>query len=149
MHISEVILEVFDCYCNICAMKFEAYDFPDFEYGRRLLRAPNGDVLAMVELTSDLVFNQISSEFAKIVNRECIDKIFSITCDPIGGVIPDLSKGIVCPQCGSSKILRNQYQPMKIIKKYIPVVSHYKWNLKSNEEKQIEIHKVIQKYCNK
>lgn len=142
-----ILLEVFNCYCHRCNLQFDACDFSDFEYGRRLLRTSNGDILALVDMISDSVYNQIISEFSQSMDRKCIDSIFSITCDPIEDKYVDLSQDIVCPRCSSSDISRYEYHPMRKIRTIVPLVTHNIWNSKSDEEKRIAINQVIEKHC--
>jgi DNA-directed RNA polymerase subunit RPC12/RpoP len=143
MQITEVVLDVFDAKCVQCGASFELYRFPDFEYGRRILRTKGGTQMALLNC-EDKVVEEVSSLIQevyrgrKLRDRErgiLFNKLFGLTCDPLNSEPIDATQRPVCPHCGSSSIQTFERVPRTPVRVKLPIITHEAWEKKSRCEK--------------
>ena len=149
-----VNLEVFRCRCKCCDKEFNVLDFPNFEYGRRLLRTEDGENCVLQICFEDNVFSEVSNmvdnilegrKLTEIEKAKCFDEVYGLACDPIDGKIINASKIIICRYCSSRETERFEYRPPKNININVDIVTHKDWNKKTIQEKQKIISKALEK----
>lgn len=139
-------LKAFDCICENCRHRFEGLDFPDAEYGRRILRTISGKHLALLNCDEDKVLDEFSSMLRKATGSlsarqfgALFDKTFGIACDPVKGEPIDAAKSHVCPACGSSAVSPLDIVPQKTVLTRVFRVGHSLWGAKSGTQKERDL----------
>jgi len=146
-----VELREFDCVCRKCGHRFVAPNFPDFEYGRRILRTKGGNHLALFVGYEDEVVDEFDRLLQKIargiksdrVMASLFDRTFGVTCDPINGASIDASQRQVCPSCGSDSVDTFDVVPKRIVRTVVHRVSHTLWNRMNPAEKEITLRSAL------
>ena len=143
MEIKEIPLDVFDSRCKQCNASFEVYGFPDFEYGRRILRTKGGTQMvllshedAVVEEVGSLIQELYSGK--KLGDRErgvLFNEVFGLTCDPLNGEPIEANQRPVCPYCGSTTLETFERVPRTPVNVKLPLITHAAWEKKSEREK--------------
>jgi hypothetical protein len=155
MEVREVMLDMFEGRCLDCGGIFEIFNFPDFQYGQRILRTAGGEDIALLDCPHDTAMPEVSelirneyrgrplkdSQFAKLFN-----KVFGVVCDPIDGKTLDASRvGASCPHCKSSNINTYEIVPRVSVAVKVPIVTHKVWEqLAENQKRSLISEKLAQ-----
>jgi CRISPR/Cas system CMR-associated protein Cmr1 (group 7 of RAMP superfamily) len=134
-----------------------APEVPEASYGQFVLRTKVSDYAAFLNVIEDKAFlesNQIVKKHNKMVNHTVRDvakvhhQIFGMICDltPSGEkLIMDLLPK--CPSCGSRNMKEwQQVAPKKLWP--LPPVQHTAWDAKSEDEKKLEVDRLLSKFTN-
>lgn len=142
---TKIKLEIFKSECKECGKRFEIANFPDFEYGRRIVRTEDGKDIGLVVCYEDKVFDEVGQivnrycEKNRLTTREntrCFNEVFGLSCDTLNGKAWSATQRPVCQYCGSSNIDWNNYSPPKSEDVQVMVITHDSWNSKNNRDKE-------------
>src|SRR6266511_6255854 len=127
-------LTVFEGHCLPHGHEFEAYDFSDFQYGERIIRAVDGEKFGLMTIDDEVV-NEVENILADICSgstdgielARLFDLVFGLSCDPIDGEELDASIGITCAICKTLKVDYRDSRPPRYKRFVIPQVTHERW----------------------
>lgn len=135
------------CSCKNCVCHFSTVDFPEFEYGLRLLRSRSGKHLAAVDTFADPVFDEVRLLVNQLVPGQpwqrvvpCFEKVFSSVCDPApDGTQFQLGAPPICPRCGSQGVNVVDGVPLTSENVDCPNVTHAAWEQMSGHQRRQQV----------
>jgi hypothetical protein len=133
--------------------EFTAHEFPDFQYGNRLIRTSDPQEIALVEAIECPDFDEIGNMVVEIMagtgrkNQavSCFEKVFGAMCDPSpSGKQYDFTEKARCPICCTTEVIR--YGPGKLPQTDIvdlPCIAYKAWRQLNNKEKKARLRNAL------
>ncbi len=143
-------------FSGICINGHEVvtHDFPDFEYGRMVIRTTDPNDLAFIDGFADPIFNEVADVIKELVIAagrknwygHCFRQVFGIACDPApSGKQYSLTERVRCPVCGSTELVRyGPGEPPKGETIELPFVTYTAWQELGLEEKRERLRQALQ-----
>lgn len=135
--------------------RFITHDFPDFEYGRTVIRTSNPDDMAFIDGINDPVFDEVADIVKELVtaagkkswSAHCFDQVFGVACDPApSGYRYDFTEKVRCPVCGSTELpLYGWVDPPQTDIVELPYVTYNAWQKLSYDQKRERMREAIEK----
>lgn len=143
--------------CGCCECKFTAHKLIAGSYGEFLLRSAGTGQEAYLNAMADDTYMEVNNILASlpqmmnvkpIVKAGYLKSIYGlVACDTDNNGYPfEIGLNPKCPRCSSREIkFWEVVEPIEVIDKDIPFVTHFRWNKLSREDKIILVTESLSK----
>lgn len=134
--------------------QFVTHDFPDFYYGRSIIRTADSQEMALVNSIDDPIYEEIGTSVEDLLVAEgkqawvgpCFHQVFGSACDPApSGREYSFKEKPHCPVCVTTELVRyGPGEPPQIDTIELPSVTYHAWQQLSREEKYERLRLALQ-----